>query len=101
MFLYFDLHIYVSSYYINNDLPSYFLGQSKSKDVCMGFMKTVKNMSAESQIKVIEVKFIAFDVQYNYELKPSSCEFHGNLQHVEMMLICRGKTGTCRFSIYA
>lgn len=59
----------------------------------MGFMTTVKNMSAESQMKVIEVQYFAFDVQYNYELKPSSCEFDGNLQHVEMMLICRGKTG--------
>ncbi|XP_065938446.1 uncharacterized protein [Magallana gigas] len=66
--------------------------QSTSNDVCMGFMKTVKNMSAESQIGIFEVKYFAFDVQYNYELKLSSCEFRGNLQHVEMMLICRGKT---------
>lgn len=67
----------------------------------MGFMTTVKNMSAESQISNVEVKYFAFDVQYNYELKPSSCEFKGNLQHVEMMLICRGKTGTGFFVIYA
>lgn len=66
----------------------------------MGFMKTVKNMSAESQIEIFEVKYFAFDVQYNYELKPSSCVFKGNLQHVEMMLICRGKTGTGLFYIY-
>lgn len=67
----------------------------------MGFMTTVKNMSAESQISNVEVKYFAFDVQYNSELKPSSCEFKGNLQHVEMMLICRGKTGTGLFYIYA
>lgn len=95
------IYIYVFSYYINNILTSYLLDQSKSENVCMGFIRTVKNMSAESQIKVIEVKYFAFDVQYNYELKPSSCEFRGNLQHVEMMLICRGKTGTGLFYIYA
>lgn len=66
----------------------------------MGFMTTVKNMSAESQISNVEVKYFAFDVQYNYELKPASCVFKGNLQHVEMMLICHGKTGTCTGLFY-
>lgn len=66
----------------------------------MGFMTTVKNMSAESQISNVEVKYFAFDVQYNYKLKPSSCEIDVNLQHVEMIMMCRGKTGTRRLFIY-
>lgn len=56
-------------------------------------MESVTNFSARSQISDVHLKYLAFGVQYNFEVDHSPCESYLNLQNVEMMLLCQGKTG--------
>lgn len=87
-------NLYFSKLYCWFDIfPSNVLDQSKSNDICMGFMTTVENISAKAQINNVEVKYFAFDVQYSYQPKRVLCEIDRNMQTVDMMLICRGGTG--------
>lgn len=61
----------------------------------MAFITTVANMSTKSRISNAEVKYFAFDVQYSYGPNSVLCT-NPNLQNVDIMLICQGKTGIHR-----
>lgn len=67
---------------------------SNTDEFCLVFLDSVKNFSAKSQISNVHVKYLAFGVQYNFEVDHSPCESYLNLQHVEMMLLCQAKTGS-------
>lgn len=60
----------------------------------MGFITTAANIYAKAKINNVDVKYFAFDVQYSYEPKRVLCEIDRSVQTVDMMLICRGGTGT-------
>lgn len=62
----------------------------------MGFITTAVNISAKANINNVDVKYFAFDVQYMYSYEPKRvlCEIDRSVQTVDMMLICRGGTGT-------
>lgn len=66
---------------------------SKAREFCMVFMDSKINFSAKSQISDVHVKYLAFGVQYNFEVDHFGCTSSLDLQNVEMTLICQGKTG--------
>lgn len=67
---------------------------SNTDEFCLVFLDSIKNFSAKSQISNVHVKYLDFGVQYNFVVDHSPCESYLNLQNVEMMLLCQGKTGS-------
>lgn len=60
----------------------------------MVFLKSVHNYNAKSHISNVHVKYLAHGVQYNFEVDHYPCNPRLNLQNVEMMIFCQGKTGS-------
>lgn len=60
----------------------------------MVFLKSVHNYYAKSHISNVHVKYLAYGAQYKFEVDHYPCDPRLNLQNVEMMMFCRGKTGS-------
>lgn len=60
----------------------------------MVFLKSVHNYYAKSHISNVHVKYLAYGAQYNFEVDHYPCDPRLNLQNVEMMMFCQGKTGS-------
>lgn len=54
----------------------------------------MNNSSAKSKLTKADVKYFDFGRTHTFDLKQTSCTSAINLQNVEMLLICEGKTGT-------
>lgn len=67
---------------------------SNTDAFCMVFMKSVQNYNAKSHISNVHVKYLAYGLQYNFEVDHYPCDPRLNLQNVEMMMFCQGKTGS-------
>lgn len=58
----------------------------------MTFIITVQDYDKQAQINSVQVTYFTSGRQYNFVLKPSPCKL--DLQNVNLMLICQGKSGT-------
>lgn len=67
---------------------------SNTDATCMVFLKSVNNYDAKSYISNVYVNYLAFGAQYNFEVDYSPCDPRLNLQNVDMMMFCQGKTGS-------
>lgn len=73
----------------------YISERSTADDQCLIFMKEINNYSANSKLTKAKVKYTAFGKTYTFDLKqPMPCKPAANIQNVEMVLICEGKTST-------
>lgn len=77
-------------------LVNLYISEHSTADAqCLVFMKEINNSSTTSKLTKAKVKYTAFGKTYTFDLKQSvPCKPAANLQHVEMVLICEGKTGT-------
>lgn len=57
----------------------------------MTFMITVQDYDKQAQINIVRVTYFTSGRQYNFFSIPFPCK--PDLQNVELMLICQGKTG--------